>query len=383
MKVMTSRERVLAALNRREPDRVPVDIGGGSSTSISFEGYERLKAHLGVSAAPRAMSKLFRVALLDESVLQRLGSDCRPLRGKGPAHWTPRAAEPGTTTDIWGVTWRQVSYPAGGVYWEIVRNPLAGATTADLDCYPWPDPTDPGYTAGLAGEARDLFEGTGYAIEASSGFYSLWELAVNLRGYEQMLSDLTLNPEFVTALMEKLLTFNLAGTARFLDAVGPYIQIYRAADDLATQASCLMSPAMYRRLLKPYYRRYFDFVKAHTDAKIVYHSCGNVTKLIDDLIEIGVDALNPVQVSALGDSAALKAHFGDRITFWGGIDTQHVLPHGTPADVAAEVHRRIRDFAPGGGFVLAAVHSIQPDVPPENILAMADAARTYGRYPLE
>jgi uroporphyrinogen decarboxylase len=125
-----------------------------------------------------------------------------------------------------------------------------------------------------------------------------------------------------------------------------------------------------------------EFVKSHTSAAILYHSCGNIAGLIDDLAEIGVDAINPVQVSALPDTAKLKSQFGDKITFWGGIDTQHVLPHGSVDEVAAEVRRRIHDLAPGGGFVLSAVHSIQADVPPENILAMADAARSYGAYPI-
>jgi len=144
----------------------------------------------------------------------------------------------------------------------------------------------------------------------------------------------------------------------------------------------MMSLDMYRTRIKPYHRRYSDFVKSHTSAAIVYHSCGNVTDLIDDLVEIGVDAINPVQVSAMPDTAKLKSRFGGKITFWGGIDTQRVLPFGSVGDVTVEVRRRIHDLAPGGGFVLSAVHCIQPDVPPENILAMADAAKRYGIYPI-
>jgi uroporphyrinogen decarboxylase len=144
-----------------------------------------------------------------------------------------------------------------------------------------------------------------------------------------------------------------------------------------------MSPQTYRTLLKPVYKQYFDLIKSKTEAKIFYHSCGNVTQLIDDLVEIGVDILNPVQVSAMGDTSELKARFGDKVVFWGGIDTQHVLPHGSVEEVEAEVRRCIRDLAPGGGYVVAAVHNIQPDVPPENIIAMAVATRKYGTYPLE
>jgi uroporphyrinogen decarboxylase len=158
--------------------------------------------------------------------------------------------------------------------------------------------------------------------------------------------------------------------------------VLRSGDDSGTQRGPLMSPKACRTLLKPYYKRYFDFVKSKTDAKIFYHSCGNVTALVDDLTEIGVEVLNPVQVSALGDSAALKARFGDKVSFWGAIDTQHVLPSGTPEDVEEEVRLRIRTLGPGGGLVVASVHNFQPDVPTANIVAMAEATRKWGEYPL-
>jgi uroporphyrinogen decarboxylase len=391
MAEMTPRQRVWAAINHQEADRVPLDIGGGTSTSILVEGYDRLKRHLGVSAETREMNKAFRIARLDEDVMRRLGSDCRPLTAKGPARWStpPRGdrgplppAEPGTFVDRWGITWRQASYGDGCFYWELYRHPLAEATIGDLDHYAWPDPHAPGFTAGLAEETRALCEDSDYALMADGGFKSLWELAYMLRGLEQFLTDLVLNPEFVTALMDRLLEINLAVTGRFLDVVGPYIQVIRSGDDLATQKGPLMSPRSFRTLLKPHYKKYFDFVRSKTEAKIFFHSCGNVVDLLDDLIEIGVEIINPVQVSAMGDTAALKARFGDRVTFWGAIDSQRVLPFGSVADVEVEVRQRIRDLAPRGGYVLAAVHNIQPDVPPENIVAMAEATRRFGTYPL-
>jgi uroporphyrinogen decarboxylase len=382
MTQMTPRQRVWAAINHQEPDRVPLDIGGGTSTSVLVEGYDRLKRHLGVSGETREMNKAFRIARLDEAVMQRLGSDCRPVTIKASAKWRPPQAEPGTFVDRWGITWRQASYDDGCYYWELYRHPLAEATIEDLDHYPWPDPHDPGFTAGLAEETRALYENTNYALMADGGFKSLWELGYYLRGLEQLLVDLLLNPEFVAALMDKLLEVNLVVTGRFLDAVGPYIQVIRSGDDLATQKGPLMSPRSFRTLLKPYYKKYFGFVRSKTRAKVFYHSCGNVVDLLDDLIEIGVEIINPVQVSAMGDTEVLKARFGDRVTFWGAVDTQHVLPLGSVADVEAEVRQRIRDLAPGGGYVVAAVHNIQPDVPPENIVAMAEATRKYGTYPL-
>jgi uroporphyrinogen decarboxylase len=382
MAEMTPRERVWAAVNHQEPDRVPLDIGGGTSTTIVIEGYEKLKQHWGIQRETVVMNKAFRLARLDEEVMVRLGSDTRPLTIKGPANWKPPVDEdPDLFTDLWGTTWRKAFYP-GGYYWELYKFPLAEATIEDLDRYPWPDPLDPGFTAGLEEDAKTLYENTDYAIMADGGFKSFWELGYMMRGFQQMLEDLVANPEFVKALMEKLLELNIAGTRRFLEKAGKYIQVFRAADDLATQNSLLISPRTYRSVLKPFYKRYFDFVHSHTDAKIFYHSCGNITGLLDDLIEVGVDIINPVQVSAMGDTAILKERFKNRIVFWGGIDTQHVLPNGTPQEVEAEVQRRICDLGPGGGFVVGPVHNFQPDVPPENIIAMAEATRKYGRYPL-
>lgn len=379
---MTSRERVLAALNHQEPDRVPLDIGGGTSTTIVVEGYEKLKQHLGVSGETRILNKAFRLARLDEHTMQSLGSDCRPLTAKPPARWTPPPSAPGTFRDLWGLTWQQAHYGDGCYYWELAHSPLAEASVEDLDDYAWPDPLDPGFTAGLADEARALYEDTGYLFMADGGFKSLWENAWLLRGLEQILVDLAINPEFVSALLCKLLDINIAATGRFLDAVGPYIQVFRTGDDLATQRGPMMSPKTYRALLKPLYKKYFDFVKSRTDARLFYHSCGNITELIDDLVEIGVDIINPVQVSAMADTATLKARFGDRVVFWGAIDTQHVLPHGSVEDVEVEVRRRIHDLGPGGGFVAASVHNIQPDVPPRNMVAMAGAVCKFGTYPL-
>jgi uroporphyrinogen decarboxylase len=381
MAEMTSRERVWASVNYREPDRVPLDLGGGGSTTLVVEAYQRLEAYWGLAPRePRIMSKAFRLAYLDEDALVRLGSDTRAVGVKGFSRPPPPTGDPTTFVDAWGVGWRRAEYP-GGYYWELHHHPLAGATVADLDRYPWPDPLDPALTAGLADELRALGESP-YAVVADGGFKSFWELGYMLRGLEQLLVDVAADPEFVAALMEKLLELNVKGTRRFLEIAGPYIQVFRAADDLATQTGLLMSPEAYRSVLKPVYRRYFDLVHSMTDAKLFYHSCGRVNELLDDLIEIGVDIINPVQVSAMGDTAELKRRFGPRVTFWGGIDTQRVLPHGTPAEVDEEVARRIRDLGPGGGYVVASVHNVQPDVPPENVLAMAEAVRRHGRYPL-
>jgi len=381
MSEMTSRERVVATINHHEPDRVPFDFGGSVSTSIVVEGYDRLKAYLGIDGPTVEMQKTFRVARVDEAVMERLGSDCRAVRLKPAAEVESAVpAEPGTFTDLWGVTWRRQDYDHG-YYWEMAGHPLSDASIDDLATFRWPDPNDPGLTVSLAEEARTLYEDTNYAIIGDPGIKSLWEISYLLRGLERMLMDLVLDPAFVRGLLDRLLAINIAVAGRFLDAVGPYIQVFRAADDLATQRAPLMSPDTFRLLYKPYYRRYFDFVRSRTDAKIFFHSCGNVAPILDDLIDAGVDIINPVQVSAMGDTEELKRRFGERVVFWGAVDTQRVLPYGSPDLVRSEVGRRIHDLAPGGGYVAGAVHNIQPDVPPENILAMAEAVRELGRYP--
>ncbi|MCO6453278.1 MAG: hypothetical protein J5I90_21025 [Caldilineales bacterium] len=383
MSALTSRQRVLTACRHQEPDRVPIDIGGGTSTTLVVEAYDNLKRYLGVEAGQtKTLSKQYRSARLDDVVLERLGSDCYPLRARSPLNWSPPPVADGEFIDIWGVRWRQIWYRDHAFYWEVAESPLAEADIADLDRFPWPDPNDPGFIAGLADDAKTLYENTDYAIEASCGFYSFFETAYALRGYEQLFMDFIQNPGFVSALFDRLLQLNLAGTRRFLDAAGKYIQIFRTADDLASQNGLLISPKMYRQFLKPVQAKYFEFVKSHTDAILLYHSDGNVLPLLDDLIEIGIDAINPVQPSALGDLAEVKAKYGDRVTFWGAIDTHRVLPYGSTDDVAAEVRQRIRELGADGGYVLSSVHSILVDVPPENVLAMADAAREAGVYPI-
>nr|MBC7243945.1 hypothetical protein [Chloroflexota bacterium] len=381
MAQMTSRERVMAALHHEEPDRVPFDLGGSGTTSLTIEAYENLKAYEGISAPTQIMYKAFRVARLDEETMRRLGSDLRPIVIRPPKNWTSPPSEPGTFVDEFGIKWRQVNY-SKGYYWELASHPLANATISDLDRYPWPDAGDPGRYKGLAEEVRDLFEHTPYALVGDSGFKGFWEPASMLRGMTQALMDLVQDPDFIHALLDKLFELNAVITQRFLEITGPYLAAIRLVDDLATQSAPIMSPATYRAMIKPYHKKFCALIRQYTDAIIVLHSCGNITLLVDDLIDAGVQALNPVQVSAIPDVAGLKAKYGDRLSFWGGIDSQHVLPHGTPENVREEVGRRIHQLGQGGGYIAAAVHNIQPDVPPRNIIAMSEAVRELGVYPI-
>jgi uroporphyrinogen decarboxylase len=381
MTEMTSRERVVAALNRQEPDRVPLDIGGGQSTSLVVEAYENYKNDIGLSAPERHLQKIYRVARLDEEVMVQLGSDVRPVILKPPKNWTPPPSEPGTTIDEFGVTWRQVHFE-GGFYWEVVESPLAEATISDIGSHPWPDPLDPGRFEGLAEEVQDLYHNTPYALLGDCGFKNFFEPCWSILGMERALIDLVADQEFYRALFDVLFEINAAATKRFLEITGPYLTAVRTSDDMATQDSLMLSPKTYRELIKPYHARYLALIKEWTDAKIFYHSCGNVVPLLDDLIEAGIEVLNPVQATTWDDPAAVKAKYGDRLSFWGGIDSQRVLPHGTPEEVREEVALRIRQFGRGGGYVAGSVHLIQADVPPRNVLALSEAVRELGVYPL-
>ncbi len=378
--MLTSRERVLCALNHEEPDRVPLFIGTSGATTLLAPAYEKLKARLGVKAEPRLLSRSMQYARLDDEVLVRLGSDGRPLVPHAAPGLLRREISPDEFIDEWGVTWRRAP---GILYYEIIDCPLRHATLADLDRYPWPDLAHPSRFEGLAEEARRLHEETPYAVVLLSGM-SPHEIIYVARGLDTWLMDLVTDPEFAHALLRKVTDLMLAGISRLLGEVGQYIDVITTGDDLGTDTGLMMSPPTYRRMIKPYHAEILAAIKKLTKAKIFFHSDGNIYPLIRDFIDNGVDLLNPVQVSAgdLGDTARLKREFGKNLSFCGAIDTEHVLPHGTTEEVRAEVRHRINDLAPGGGYIVASVHCIQPDVPPENVLAMCDATAACGKYPL-
>jgi uroporphyrinogen decarboxylase len=377
--MLTSRERVLCALSHEEPDRVPIMFGGSGATSMLAPAYDRLKAHLGVHSETRVSSSIHQYALLDEEVMVRFGSDFRPLV-PGPAVSTlARTLPDEAVIDDWGTLWQR---RPGIQYYEMMQYPLRNATVDQALRHPWPDLAHPSRFAGMKAQAQAI-RSAGYASIVLAGLAS-YEVCHQLLGLEAWLTMLAAEPEFAHTLMRQVTDRACAMAARLMEEAGDYLDVVVMADDLGSQNGPLMSPKMYRTLIKPYQAEIIATLKRHHPVKVFYHSCGSIYPLINDLIEIGVDLLNPVQVSAknMGDTTRLKREFGSRISFCGGVDTQHVLPHGTPDDVRCEVRRRITDLGPGGGYVLSAVHAIQPDVPPENVLAMFDEAQVAGKYPL-
>ncbi|MBM4465174.1 MAG: methyltransferase [Chloroflexi bacterium] len=397
---MSSRERVMAALRHEVPDRVPLDLGAMRSTGITALAYRRLKEYLGITQGDIYVYDTGQqLAVVESPVRNLFGVDVVPLdldqlRGWQPytlpdgcparivAGFTTETAPDGSVYQLEGG--RRVRHrPPSGLYFYRIYHPLAeAATPADVEHFPAPGYSDDELTL-LRDQARYLYQNTEYAIVGHFGG-SVLEAGQDLRGWEQFMVDLARGGPFLEAFLEKLTEVHLANLARYLDAVGPYIQIIVMGDDLGTQHGLQISPQTYRRWIKPCHARIYGYVRQHYPQVYVFlHSCGGIYPLIPDLIEAGVQVLNPVQISAAGmDPVRLKREFGADLTFWGGgCDTQHTLPYGTPAEVAAEVRRLLDIFAPGGGYVFNQVHNIQADVPPENIVAMLETARSWSATP--
>ena len=383
---MSGRDRVLAAINHEEPDRVPIVIGASNATGMKVAPYHGLKRLLGLDSEDRYIYDWPELGTIlpDEAVLERLHADVRGVFDSFPAATLARnrsRAPHGPFIDDWGSG--QVEIEDGTWYPGI--HPMADATTIDaIERYPWPDMDDPSRVAHVHDAAARLAADERYAILATPWLLFPFERAFAMQGLEQFLLNLAVEPDFAEALLRAIADRCKALMGHFLAELGEDVDMIKIGDDLGTEQSLLMSPAMYRRILKPIHADYIAFIRERTKAKIFFHTDGDVFDLLDDLVEIGVDILNPVQSGSgkLGKLAEVKRRYGSRLAFCGAIDTQRVLPTGTPEQVRAEVRRAIGTLGPGGGYLLAAVHTIMNEVPPENILAMVDAAVEFGTYPI-
>jgi uroporphyrinogen decarboxylase len=382
---MTSRQRLLAAITHQVPDRVPIDLGG-NQTGIHKLAYQALLEHWGLSEPIEIMDAVQQLARPSEAVLERFHVDTRYIAAGAAGDFkggivarTRDGRLWHDLTDEFGVTW---SMPDDHPYYmDISHHPLAGATIADLDSYPFPKGGDPGRFAGLRGRAEEIRRQTPYAVVSGiSGV--VYEICWYLRGLEQWFMDMLTQPAFCEALLDRTLRFWMDWFRAFLDEVGDLVDVIMIGDDLAGQKGPLFKPDFYRRVVRPRQRKLVEYIRSRTPAKIWYHTCGACAGYIPDLLENGIDILNPVQISAAGmDPAVLKARFGDRLVFWGGaIDTQHVLPTASPDVVREQVRKNLEVWKPGGGYVFNNVHNIQAGVPPQNIVAMFEAAYEFGFY---
>jgi uroporphyrinogen decarboxylase len=284
--------------------------------------------------------------------------------------------------DDWGSGQSEVE---PGVWFPGVHPMGDAKTITEIESYPWPDMNDPTRVAHVKKEVNKLASQNQYAIIGTPWLLFPLERAFAMQGMDTFLLNLAMEPEFAEALLKKIAELCKTLMGHFLDAAGDQLDIIKIGDDIGTQESLLMSPKMYRRILKPIHADYISFIKERTKAKVFFHTDGDVFDLIPDFIEIGVDILNPIQTSAgkMANLPELKSRFGDKLTFCGAVDTHHILPHGTIQDVRNEVKRVIDIMAPGGGYMVASVHTIMDEVPPENILAMVDAVEEFGKYPIQ
>jgi len=362
---MTSRERVIRALNHQETDQTPMDFGGTIVTCPEYYAHKHLRQYFNIPNAddPIIDYTMGTVAACEE-LMSKLGSDVRRVA----LNVTPLEIENGVFTSGFGIRFKRAE---PHLYYDVVYNPLAEADIADLDHMQLPDPDDPALYYGLRGRAKDLFDNSPFAIVADFGVPGFYETSQKLRGYENLACDLLVDTEFVTALYDRLLELQKRWFKNYLEQVSPYAQVICYADDLGMQDRLQMAPETYRTVIKPYHKKIFDYIHSLADVKILMHCCGAISDVIDDLAEIGVDALNPVQTRAAGMSPErLGRDFGGKIVFWGGVDEQKLLPHGTPEEVSAEARRLCAALEPG--YVLAAGHCIQADTPPENVVAIYD-----------
>jgi len=371
--VMSHRERVLSALRREETDRVPVDLGGPAWSIADSPpyGYRKLCDYLGLGGA-KVMRKVGShiVTEIDERILRRFDIDLRSISMPE----SMKEVSPGVAEDAYGIRWRYTQF-----HYYPFAHPLAGAKTVrEIEEYErWPSLKDPMLTAGMRTRARNLYEGTDCAITADTGSArNIFHRYSQLRGFAQWFIDMRQNPEIYEALTERIFRIHTDLLTPFLGEISDYVDIVFFTEDMGSQKSPFLSTSEFRKFVKPWMRKRVETLRRLAPrSKILYHSCGSVHKLIPEFIDCGIDILNPIQPMASEmDPEGLKGEFGDKLCFHGGIDVQGLLPSGTPSQVKEHVKEIIDVMAKGGGYILAPSHQIQGDIPPENIVAMYEAA---------
>ncbi len=376
---MTHRERVLAALNHQEPDRVPIDLSSTRCTSIHVAGYQRLKKYFGIETPDIITDRMMQPVLVDDRILEALDIDTRGIFPGTPDKTPDVELNEITYRDEWGVVRTQ---PPGSYWYDLKESVLSGEITVkDILRHQWPDPDDPGRLRGMRERALELKRQGDYAIVLNLSIGTV-HISQYLRGFQDWYMDMAADHALIGTLMDAITDVTVAMARRMMAEVGDLADIIMTGDDLGTQNGPQVHPETYRKVIKPRHARFYRQVQEMCPhARIFLHTCGSVYLLLPDLIDIGVQILNPVQVAARDmEPGKLKAEYGGKLTFWGAIDTQQVLPEGTVDDVKAEVERRITQLGPGGGYVLCGVHNLQPDVPLETVLAMYRHAREFGVY---
>jgi uroporphyrinogen decarboxylase len=384
---LTSYDRVKIALEHKEPDHIPLDIGGAMVTGINIQALRNLKKYLGLKEEVKIWDTVTQLAHTGEDIIQTLMVDVKNVSPQKPFN-SGLERDLGLVgnyyriIDEFGIGWQM---PVdGGHYYDLYLSPLANATTVkEIENYPWPDPLDPGRFRDLKEKVHRVVheEKKAYVMERMSP--GMWEHATWMRGPERFFTDMILNENLVQAIMEKELELKMMYWGKCLEIIGEETMVVSTADDLGAQNTLLVSLEMYKRLIWPYHKRLFDFIKKKAKGKvyIFFHSDGAIMEAIPLLIEAGIDILNPFQVNCKGmDTKMFKKLYGKELTIWGGSCDPVTLEFGTTEDVRKETKRCIEDLAPGGGYIFAPIHIIQEGVPPQNIMAWWETFHRYGLY---
>ena len=376
---MGRREDFYRTLEHQQPEKLIVDFGGNPLSSMEGASQANLLRALGYAVPAQRERLLFgRVNRIDVRILEHFDIDTRSVGTiLRPQDSLFEIISDDVYIDEWGIK-RAFS----GMYWDIVEYPLKGASVQDLRDYRFPSPQslDRKEIEAYAREAKRLYEETDYVICAEHPVYGVFELGCWLCSFDDFLLKMALDEEFVHLLFEKILDYQKEVIALYYGALGEYIHYTSSGDDFATQSSLFISPDMFRELIMPYFQARISYTKQFTNAAYLHHSCGSVFPIIDDLIACGVEILNPIQPKAANmQPEKLKESFGDKIVFHGGVDTQEILPFGTRGEIESYVQRTIETLNQNGGYIFAAAHNIQEDVPPENLIYMLEAAKKYGK----
>jgi uroporphyrinogen decarboxylase len=384
-----SKERVLTSILHKEPDRIPLDIGGTRVSGIHINAYKEYRKRLKLSEEkPEVLIRYLQLAKIHDDFKSLINTDVESVnpsteKEDGEVY----KDEEGTSyIDRWGIKWHM---PMNGNYYDVWRNPLEKVESLkEIEEHKWPVDNSELILQNIIEDGKKIYFNNEKALFVGRTCPGIYEMMLVLRGYQQGLMDLAINPVIAEGIMDKILELKIRYYKAIIDKMqeaGIEYFILGESDDLGMQNGLMMSPQLYRDMIKPRHKKLFEFIKKYSKGRayIELHCCGAITQIIGDLIESGVEILNPVQVSAqgMGDTNKLKKDFGNDIVFHGGgIDSQYTLPYGTPHEVREEVKRRIDDLADGGGFIFTPVHSIQHDVPYENFEAMLETFEKYSVY---
>ncbi len=361
---MDSRQRFELTMQHQTPDRVPIDIGATSLTGMRPLVQQRLREILGFGGDPVLANNG-----VDERVLQWAGTDFRSV---GAIVNLPNPGFNDPSVDCWGIRRELI-----GGDWQITNYPLRGCTREEMLAYPWPEPTlDERLLTDWEAQAQALKKANQYVVIAEHPVYGILELGCWMCGYDDFLMRLAIDADFVRTFFDKVLDIQMRVVEQYYAVLGPYIDLTTSGDDFGIQRGPMISPRTFRELVAPYFKTRIQRTKELGQCYYWHHSCGSVFALIDQFLECGVDILNPIQTSAARmEPQGLKDQFGDRLTFWGGVDVQQFLPRATPEEVRQRVGELAGILGREGGYVMAPAHEMQNDIPPENIVAWVEAIR--------